>query len=418
MKLVNNLYKFLRTEKNLFEGGHDVFIPQELVDEMLSPINFVGKRVLVMYNTELVVSLVYTYGVDPKQITFFVDHPAKVMIADRIGVDTISRLNPDIDYDVVLCNPPYNDNAGEKRSESKNTNNSNLYYDTMLESFEYAPNGIVSMVVPAAWMSNKIKDKVLEAGLKSISTVDRRHFPNGGVRTGLSMFLTDKSYAGDIEIHNGSSTHTIKRDGVLSFDDPIKFNILAKIKGTKLTSRLKRGPYSVPKGTKGSLERLVALDPTYSIAEGPHKVMMYPGGFRTAEVYAYSTVDKTVNKFGLAFPGVSDTYIIGKVRLLEPGVGVSDRMKAMYFDSKEQALNFKQYVDSKLIKFVIKTTKINDTVNTDKNSFDNIPLIDYSRPWTDKELYELFNITDAEAAYIESDVMRFRLTNGSLDVTL
>jgi site-specific DNA-methyltransferase (adenine-specific) len=364
------------------------------------------------------VSLVYTYKVDPTQITFFVDHPAKVMIAERIGVSTITKLDPDTDYDVILCNPPYNDNAGEKRSESKNTNNSNIYYDTMLESFEYAPTGIVSMIVPAAWMTNKIKDRVLDAGLKSIRTVDRRHFPNGGVRTGLSMFHTDKLYTGDIEVHTGTHSHTIKRDGVLSFEDPTRFNILAKIAGTKLTTRLKRGPYAVPKGTKGSLERLVALDPSYNIKEGPHKVMMYPGGFRTAENYVYSTVDKTVDKFGLAFPGVSDTYIIGKVRLVEPGVGVSDRMKVMYFDGKEEALNFKHYVDSKLIKFVIKTTKINDTVNTDKNSFDNIPLIDYSRKWTDKELYDLFDITDAEAAYIESDVMRFRLTNGSLDVTL
>ena len=76
----------------------------------------------------------------------------------------------------------------------------------------------------------------------------------------------------------------------------------------------------------------------------------------------------------------------------------------MYFSSEEAATNAISYLNSKIIKFVINTTKHNDTVNTNKNSFNNIPIVDFSHAWTDTELYEHFNLTQDEIELIEATV--------------
>ena len=37
-----------------------------------------------------------------------------------------------------------------------------------------------------------------------------------------------------------------------------------------------------------------------------------------------------------------------------------------------------------------------------KNSYSFVPLQDFSKPWTDAELYEKYNLSQEEIAYIES----------------
>jgi hypothetical protein len=222
------------------------------------------------------------------------------------------------------------------------------------------------------------------------------------------MFKTSFGYTGAISIQKDkTTTYTISRVGTLSFDDPAKFNILGKVIGSAtLDSKLKYGPYKIAKGSKGSLVRLLDMDNTFSeIESAKHKtkVLIYAGGSRDPERFLFSSYNDTSKKYGLAIPSASDKHILGAIRIVEPGVGVSDRLKVIYFDNQSQATNAQQYLNSKLIKFVIKTTKHNDTVNTNKNSFGNIPLINFDKAYTDNEIYSLFLLTSDEIAYIESN---------------
>ena len=408
MKQVDRIYKALTTKGGvIFTEGHTIHTPRVLVEEILGKIKLRG-NILVMFNIEFVVSLVYTYNIDPKTITFYSDSEDKTEFAKNLGVKYITTLGTDMKFDVVIGNPPYNDSVGSNRLESKNTNNSNLYLDFITKSFKLCPNGIVSLIVPAAWMQNeKIKNQVLAAGLDTVMSVPAEHFPGVGIRSGISMFKTSFGYTGDILIQKDKTIYNIARDGTLSFDDPAKFNILSKVTGSAtLDSKLKYGPYKIAKGSKGSLIRLLNMDNTFSELESSKyktKVLIYAGGNRDPERFLFSSYNDTSKKYGLAIPSASDKHILGAIRMVEPGVGVSDRLKVVYFDKQSQAINAQRYLNSKLIKFVIKTTKHNDTVNTNKNSFGNIPLINFDKKYTDIELYSLFLLTKEEIEYIESN---------------
>ena len=58
---------------------------------------------------------------------------------------------------------------------------------------------------------------------------------------------------------------------------------------------------------------------------------------------------------------------------------------------------------TKLFRFMLSLRMCNQLYNKDKFSF--VPdVLDYTAPWTDKELYKKFNLTRHEIAYIESKI--------------
>lgn len=326
-----------------------------------------------------------------------------------INVDTSDFLqwNNDMNFDVTLANPPYNSFVGDNRQEARNTNNSNLYFDFIKKALKVTPNGVVIMITPSAWMQNdEMRELILDAGLERIEWVDPAHFPSVGIRSGISIFKTTKGYTGDITIQKGNSVYKVPRNGTLSFDDPTKFNIINKLRVPgMLDSKLKKGLYEVAKGTKGNLARLIQTDSNYSDAPSSvfkTKVMIYTGGSREPARYLYHKLDLTTSNYGVALPTASDKHILGAARLINPNEGISDRLKIVYVDSLEQANNLISYLDSKLVRFIVATTKHNDTVNTNKNSFGNIPMVDLNQTWNDHDLYKHFELTQDEIDYIES----------------
>jgi site-specific DNA-methyltransferase (adenine-specific) len=42
------------------------------------------------------------------------------------------------------------------------------------------------------------------------------------------------------------------------------------------------------------------------------------------------------------------------------------------------------------------------SINITKNNYQFVPLQDFSKPWTDEELYRKYNLTNDEIAFIES----------------
>lgn len=103
------IYRALREGIIEFDGAHDVHTPRELVEEILGKIDVTDKSVLVMFNLEFVVSLVYTRNIAPDNITFYSDHDDKSRICSKLGVKYITTLETDMKFDVVVGNPPYQD---------------------------------------------------------------------------------------------------------------------------------------------------------------------------------------------------------------------------------------------------------------------------------------------------------------------
>lgn len=106
MDATSTLYKAITDGVIDFDGAHDIHTPRALVEEILEKVPLTGS-VLVLFNVEFVISLVYTYKVDPQRITFYSDHENKNVFCDRMRVKYITSLETDMKFDVVVGNPPY-----------------------------------------------------------------------------------------------------------------------------------------------------------------------------------------------------------------------------------------------------------------------------------------------------------------------
>ena len=70
------------------------------------------------------------------------------------------------------------------------------------------------------------------------------------------------------------------------------------------------------------------------------------------------------------------------------------------FDTEEEAVNFSKYMALKFPRFMMKHTLSSMNISTQNFAF--VPFLDYTREWTDEELYERYNLSDDEREYVES----------------
>lgn len=69
-------------------------------------------------------------------------------------------------------------------------------------------------------------------------------------------------------------------------------------------------------------------------------------------------------------------------------------------DSEERIMNVYSYIKTKFARFMMSLVTSSQAIN--KQSFAYVPILDFNKPWTDKELYDRYNLDKDERNYIES----------------
>lgn len=72
------------------------------------------------------------------------------------------------------------------------------------------------------------------------------------------------------------------------------------------------------------------------------------------------------------------------------------------FDTENEAKNLVTYLKSKFVRFLV--AQRTSTQHISKASFSLVPMQDFSKPWTDAELYEKYGLSDEEIAFIEATI--------------
>ena len=312
-----------------------------------------------------------------------------------------------MNFDVIVGNFPFTEAPGEAREESGNSNNSTLYDDFLEVSFKTAR--YINVIIPAGWtMKSSHVSRYLEHGLKSVTFLDaKKVFPGVAIRSGITVVEFDQGYKGDISITTtqGQIYQQSRLDPIQDVEPKVK-TILAKIDSHGgLAGVVHHGDFEIPKGTKGSLERLLASSKMYSeTAKGKYTipVLLYSGGNSRSATWAYAKHDmpSTVG-YKITFPKASDRFILGKVRILKPGEGVSTALYYIKCANKKEATKWQQWLEHAIVTYSLKHHKTNDTVNTYNNCMGHIPKcpeVDLS----DTELKKLFDFNKDEYDTIQS----------------
>ena len=111
-----------------------------------------------------------------------------------------------------------------------------------------------------------------------------------------------------------------------------------------------------------------------------------------------------VYKVLLPRSGSPNSTIIGKPRLSEPGSCSSNSFSVAVpvggFKSRLEAENFIKYCKTKFFRMLVATKSYTQMLSPDAYEF--VPVQDFSKEWTDAELYVKYGLTEEEIAFIES----------------
>lgn len=102
-------------------------------------------------------------------------------------------------------------------------------------------------------------------------------------------------------------------------------------------------------------------------------------------------------------PSTDGSYLVisSTMRVLKPNEVCTETYLCIgSFENEIEANNLCDYMKTKFFRFLL--LQALTSINISKDKFLFVPLQDFSKPWTDSELYEKYNLTDEEINFIES----------------
>lgn len=92
--------------------------------------------------------------------------------------------------------------------------------------------------------------------------------------------------------------------------------------------------------------------------------------------------------------------MIGKPEYAPQNSVCSQTFLYVPFNQESEAKNFISYLRTKFFRVLVSACKISQ--HTPSKTYRFVPMQDFSKPWTDTELYEKYGLKDEEIAFIES----------------
>lgn len=227
------------------------------------------------------------------------------------------------------------------------------------------------------------------------------------MRGGVSYFLWERSYTGNCRIishSKDSSNISIRPLTEAGLDIFIRWNeaigIYHKVRKdlTQTVSNIASAqrPFDLPTNVVGHDKKLKG-DIMLIIKGGACKY--YPKLKITKNVSLINKYKVLISKaYGAnKFPH----QVLNKPILGAPGTCCSETYIVFGpFANKDAAKNFISYVKTKFFRCLVAIKKISQDAL--QKVYSLVPLQDFSKPWTDEELYAKYGLTEEEIAFIES----------------
>ena len=364
-------------------------------------------------------------------------HAYAFIHTDNIRTRMIELFGGNMQFDVIIGNPPYQlDDGGFGKSAAP-------IYQLFVEQAKKLEPRYLSLVIPARWFAGgKGLDEFREAMLADnrlrsiddyLSAADV--FPGVGLKGGVCYFLWERDNPGLCRVTTrfkdwpvSTTTRRLLEQGADVF---IRFNeglsILKKVVSvetgqseTLLLPERKRFDRLV------SSRKPFALETTFKgkATKRAGDVLIYQNGgtgyvARNSVPSGTELIDKWKIYVGRAAPGTGnrDTYphrILSTPFIGEPGSICSETYLCIGpLESKSEAESVLSYLTCRLTRLLILLHK--PSQDTTRKVYTFVPTQDWTKQWTDADLYAKYGLNDEEVAFIEKIVRPMELTSDLFD---
>ena len=326
-------------------------------------------------------------------------------------------------FDVIVGNPPYQLSTGGSGRQAK------PIYNMFIEQAKKMNPRYLTMIIPSRWFSggmglDDFRNRMLNDKRMSV-IVD---YPNSNdvfsgvdIAGGICYFLWDSTHEGDCKVSNiieGVEYSDVRP--LNEFGTFVRFSralpIIRKvfeIEKPRLTME-----YTV------SPQKPFGLPTNYQPQEsGIPCQFIQKIGKKYANRIDVIDSNNLLDKWKFIVPrspiaGQTDFtkpvgfYYDGNTNLLAPGECCTESfIVAGAFDTKEETLNFKSYLFTKTVRFLLLQAVVSQDVLRNKYCF--VPALEkYDMTFSDEVLRERWNITDEEWEYIDSRIHNYESKDG------
>jgi len=368
-------------------------------------------------------------------------HAYAFIHANNIKTRMTELFGGDMQFDVIIGNPPYQlDDGGFGKSAAP-------IYQLFVEQAKKLEPRYLSLVIPSRWFAGgKGLDEFREAMLADnrlrsiddyLSAADV--FPGVGLKDGVCYFLWERDNPGLCRVTTrfkdwpvSTATRRLLEQGADVF---IRFNEgLSILKKVVFVETGQSESLLLPESKR--FDRLVssrkpfALETTFKgkATKRAGDVLIYQNGgtgyvARNSVPSGTELIDKWKIYIGRAAPGTGnrDTYphrILSTPFIGEPGSICSETYLCIGpLDSKSEAESVLSYLTCRLTRLLILLHK--PSQDTTRKVYTFVPTQDWTKQWTDADLYAKYGLTDSEIAFIEKIVRPMDLASDLFeDVTV
>ena len=321
-----------------------------------------------------------------------------------------SNNNTNMKLDAIVGNPPY-----QLVSSSDNQNrNPPIYHKFVQLGIRLSPK-YVSLITPARWYSSNILMGNFPHEFMSDRRIQYLHdytnaneiFPTVEIKSGVSYFLWNRDYndkCNVVSTINGKTERSFRY--ILSdYDDifirynlgiPIIKKVVMKNEASLTTIISPQNPFGFNTAVKGVSDSNSNSIKIYSKGLIVNNIDKDEITLHSEWLDLYKIITPKAAEDG-TLPG----KVIGSCNIINPKTCCNGTFIVIGpSNNKEYCKNVKSYLYTRFARFLVAMKKMTQDVKD--QTFSLVPLQDFSKPWTDAELYAKYKLTEDEIAFIES----------------
>lgn len=316
-------------------------------------------------------------------------------------------------FDVIIGNPPYQLGDGGNAASAKP-----IYHYFVEQAKKMNPTYLI-MIIPARWYAggkglDDFRNKMLcDNHISNLVDFNDSSdcFPGVNVAGGICYFLFQKNYSGPCIVRNIRKNIVISEEERSLNEFPVfvrdnsSIHIIRKIqkKAERTMDKVvfSRNAFDLPSNMRGKEHPETKSDLLLYSSEGQSYIKSSSVTDKQKILSKYKLII-TYAMSGGNKPGNDGKYqIISSLQVLQPNeVCTETYLILSVFNNITEAENMSSYIKTKFCRFLLLQSL--SSIHITKNTFLFVPLQDFSKPWTDEELYAKYNLFPEEINFIES----------------
>lgn len=312
-------------------------------------------------------------------------------------------------FDVIISNPPY------QLSDGGNGASARPLYHMFVEQAKKLNPRYLTMIIPSRWYSggkglDDFRVQMLnDPRIRTLVdfTDSTELFPGVDIAGGICYFLWDRDNPGICHFTNNYNGKTMSIDKALNeystfirypIADGIIAKVLAKQEKTMDMMVTTRKPFGL--ATNVSPMGHGELTLRYNKGTGLYERNAVPSGKQYID--KWKVMISYLSSEHAGQPDKSGQFkVLSTIEILPPKyICTETYLLAGWFENEIEARNLLAYLKTKLTRFLVAQIAVSQHIT--KNSFGFVPVQDFSKEWTDEELYKKYELSDEEINFIES----------------